>query len=361
MDRLPAEHPAAPTSLAAGDPSAQGRHRGEPDGLAAGRRRSPRGDDGRRTEGRPHGRRRAAAGRRPLPRGPAGRPSRPRNWRVRTKLIAVLVVPAVAFLVLASFNMAGQIGSAREFGRGETIAEFGRQVTALVHELQAERDLSAGYIAAGRPDVQRRRRSRRSPRTNAKQEDPTKTAAGRRRRSLANPMLAQRLNVDTALGVVPAAERDLGDVGPQATRRIDAARAQLDGLPQLRSAVLKKQLTEGAITGQYTNVITALSRRRPGDRPAQRQPGAVPERRRPHRAGGPEGDAVPGAGAALPVAWPRSTGSSSASSRTCPERWPAGRRRCCGSAPTPPRTSAASTTSWSTARPCSRSSGSRTT
>ncbi len=181
----------------------------------------------------------------------------PRNWRVRTKLIAVLVVPAVAFLVLAGFNMGGQIGSAREFGRGETIAEFGRQVTALVHEVQAERDLSAGYIAAGRPDSNAAKIAQITE-ANAKQEDPTKKQPVPAP-SLANPMLAQRLNVDAAMASYTAAERDLGDVGPQATARIDAARAQLDGLAQLRSAVLKKQLTEGAITGQYTNVITALS------------------------------------------------------------------------------------------------------
>ena len=99
---------------------------------------------------------RASAGAAARLRAPAERPARtwsgfsPRHWRVRSKLIAVLVVPAVAFLVLASFNMAGQIGSAREFGRGATIAEFGRQVTVLTQELQAERDLAAGYISGGR-------------------------------------------------------------------------------------------------------------------------------------------------------------------------------------------------------------------
>ena len=40
----------------------------------------------------------------------------PRHWKVRTKLAAVLLVPAIAFLVLASINMATQIGNARDFG-----------------------------------------------------------------------------------------------------------------------------------------------------------------------------------------------------------------------------------------------------
>src|SRR4029453_3671266 len=74
----------------------------------------------------------------------------PRHWKVRTKLAAVLLVPAIAFLVLASINMAGQIGSARDFGRGGNGAGVGRQASPLGHELQAERDIAAGYVAAGR-------------------------------------------------------------------------------------------------------------------------------------------------------------------------------------------------------------------
>ena len=70
---------------------------------------------------------------------------------MRSKLAAVLLVPAIAFLVLASINMAAQISSARDFGRGATVAEFGRQASTVVHELQAERDMAAGYVAAGRP------------------------------------------------------------------------------------------------------------------------------------------------------------------------------------------------------------------
>ena len=77
----------------------------------------------------------------------------PRHWKVRTKLAAVLLVPAIAFLVIASINMASQIGSARDYGRGANVAEFGRQASTLVHELQAERDIAAGWVAEGRrPD-----------------------------------------------------------------------------------------------------------------------------------------------------------------------------------------------------------------
>ena len=78
------------------------------------------------------------------------------NWRVRSKLIAVLVIPAVAFLVLASFGIGSVVGDVRALDTSSRLAEFGRQVTALAHELQAERDLSAGYMEQQGREANRR-------------------------------------------------------------------------------------------------------------------------------------------------------------------------------------------------------------
>src|SRR6185312_3087292 len=53
----------------------------------------------------------------------------------------------------AGINMGTQIGNARDYGRSANVAEFGRQASTLVHELQAERDIAAGWVAEGRrPD-----------------------------------------------------------------------------------------------------------------------------------------------------------------------------------------------------------------
>lgn len=264
MDRLPAEHAAASAAPSAADPSARGRRRGELEGPP------PPVDDRRAAS--------VLAGRPPTPQpgsppgpppeesptgdGTAERPARswpglsPRHWRVRSKLVAVLVVPAVAFLVLASINMAGQIGSAREFGRGATIAEFGRQVTSLVHELQAERDLAAGYIAAGRPPNNQAEVTRITE-ANAKTQD---IADDKKVPPLSEvvPLEAQQRNVDTALASYREAAADLGDVGPQAASLIEESRGQIDELVALRAALAKTLLTEGAIIGKYTEIITRL-------------------------------------------------------------------------------------------------------
>src|ERR671913_1040428 len=83
------------------------------------------------------------------PASTSGRSIGLRNWRVRSKLIAVLVIPAVAFLVVAGFGIGALVGNAQAFEEGRQLAELGRQVTALVHEVQAERDLSAAFTSSG--------------------------------------------------------------------------------------------------------------------------------------------------------------------------------------------------------------------
>src|SRR5689334_625534 len=88
--------------------------------------------------------------RRARPGEPARRrwsPFRVRDWRVPTKLAAVLVLPAVAFLVIAGVQINSSVSTARQtetFARG---IKVGRELTALVQDLQTERDRSAGVLA----------------------------------------------------------------------------------------------------------------------------------------------------------------------------------------------------------------------
>jgi signal transduction histidine kinase len=252
VERLPAEHPAA-SSPPQGGP-ATGRASGEPEGHPGGvgtmtlqRPPEPSPDD-------------VPAGATLAP--PPARESKargglsPRHWKVRTKLAAVLLVPAIAFLVLASINMAGQIGSARDFGRGANVAEFGRQASALVHELQAERDIAAGYVAAGR-EPSNQAQINEIVAANQKLKDQTK-AKPVPAPNYGATLAAQQHNVDSALAAYRSADAALGDVGSQAQGAIDGARDQLKGLSGLRIALTKQLLTEGAINGKYTAMITSL-------------------------------------------------------------------------------------------------------
>jgi hypothetical protein len=152
-----------------------------------------------------------------------------RNWRVRSKLIAVLLIPAFAFLVLASFGIGSSVRDVRALDRASRLAEFGLQVTALAHELQGERDLSAGYL------------------------EP------RGRDANTKPLAEQQPLVDRHVAAYRAAEAPLYDtLGPRQQARFDAARAGLEDLPGLREAVVSASLTGQAIFGEYSQLIARL-------------------------------------------------------------------------------------------------------
>jgi HAMP domain-containing protein len=162
-----------------------------------------------------------------------------RNWRVRSKLVAVLVIPAFAFLVLASFGIGSSVRNAQAFDQGSRLAELGRQVTALADELQAERDLSAGLIAS----------------TSQQREELKKLA----KFDLVDALAAQQQRVDQAASAYRGAEAPLhSDLGSRLQGRFDAVRAGLDELAGLREAVGSASLTERAIVQEYSQIVGVL-------------------------------------------------------------------------------------------------------
>ncbi|RQW83925.1 sensor histidine kinase, partial [Micromonospora globispora] len=80
-----------------------------------------------------------------------------RDWRMRTKLATVLVLPTVAFLVLAGVQTRGLVGQTTTLNDFAQQVGIGRQITLAVDRLQHERDRTAGELAAlraagGNPD-----------------------------------------------------------------------------------------------------------------------------------------------------------------------------------------------------------------
>ncbi|MER5337368.1 nitrate- and nitrite sensing domain-containing protein [Micromonospora sp. NPDC002717] len=73
-------------------------------------------------------------------------PFRMRDWRMRTKLATVLVIPSVAFLVLAGVQTHALVGQTTALGDFARQVGIGRQITAVVHQLQQERDRAAGEL-----------------------------------------------------------------------------------------------------------------------------------------------------------------------------------------------------------------------
>jgi signal transduction histidine kinase len=69
---------------------------------------------------------------------------------VRWRLVALILVPTLVAVVLGGLRISTAVDSANAYARLERLADLGRGVDILVHEVGAERDLTAGYIAAGR-------------------------------------------------------------------------------------------------------------------------------------------------------------------------------------------------------------------
>src|SRR5215472_2462937 len=73
------------------------------------------------------------------------------NLRVILRLIALIAIPTAMGLTFGAIRVATADSASNQFGQFETLARLGQQVTGLAGSLDDERDLSAGYVAAGQP------------------------------------------------------------------------------------------------------------------------------------------------------------------------------------------------------------------
>ncbi|HEV8649367.1 MAG TPA: nitrate- and nitrite sensing domain-containing protein [Actinomycetes bacterium] len=71
------------------------------------------------------------------------------NLPIRSKLIAVLVVPMLVLTVLTLIQIRSILKAGDQADRVNRLTGFAVELSAFVHELQRERGLSAGYVAAG--------------------------------------------------------------------------------------------------------------------------------------------------------------------------------------------------------------------
>jgi signal transduction histidine kinase len=74
---------------------------------------------------------------------------RPSNWRVRWRLIAIIVVPTVFALILGVIQIVGSVDNYQSYNRVQTLANLNTLVVQGTALLADERDDTAGYVAAG--------------------------------------------------------------------------------------------------------------------------------------------------------------------------------------------------------------------
>jgi methyl-accepting chemotaxis protein len=151
-----------------------------------------------------------------------------RDWRVRNKLIGIVVIPTLAFVVLVGITLYNLIGMARQASDDVALAEFGREIQSVADELELERDLAAGFIAA-------------------------------RDEATAEEYTSQQGALDTAASEYTSVEEDLYAQSSALLReKLDAVRDNLAALGDLRSAVNEGLVTRQAATGEYSTYVTDL-------------------------------------------------------------------------------------------------------
>ncbi|MET7766987.1 nitrate- and nitrite sensing domain-containing protein [Streptomyces sp. NPDC005393] len=85
----------------------------------------------------------------PDPPAPSGGRISPRNWRVRARLYAILLIPVLVALVFGGFQVAASVSTWREAQDAERTARVVRAAETYAHALINERDLTAGPLLTG--------------------------------------------------------------------------------------------------------------------------------------------------------------------------------------------------------------------
>lgn len=150
-----------------------------------------------------------------------------RNWRLRTRLVAVLLLPVLLALALGGMRVSSSLADAEEFRLLQRQVEIGQQVAAVVDELQRERELMAGHVADRR--------------------------VGDRA-----ALDAQLREVDGQVDALRDQAGDLEGIDGRVTVDYRRSLERLDGLPALRQTALTSALPAGAVVAGYTGLLDDL-------------------------------------------------------------------------------------------------------
>jgi methyl-accepting chemotaxis protein len=148
---------------------------------------------------------------------------------LRGKLLLMVLVPLVGMVWVSAWNTFEKISLSRELGRLQGLVEMATRVGALVHELQKERGMSAGFIG--------------SKGANFAVELPAQREATERRRvELANVL----------------AGFDVAHFGAHFGGMVSGANQMLGGLAEKRQAVTAMSIPGPEAIGYYSKTIAGL-------------------------------------------------------------------------------------------------------
>jgi signal transduction histidine kinase len=174
------------------------------------------------------------------PRGVVTQPSRAstrwhlRNWRMRWRVLALVLVPTVAALTLGALRIQAAGDTAAAAARTAQVGVLGSDITTLAEAVEDERDLTAGYVAA-------------------RQTGQNSLAA-----SIYSELQRQYAVTGASMAIVSSLAGRIGPAYPAAVQTdLASALSSLSGLTELR-ALAHSKITTLPLIGHYSNVIATL-------------------------------------------------------------------------------------------------------
>ncbi|MDR8410718.1 nitrate- and nitrite sensing domain-containing protein [Nonomuraea sp. 3-1Str] len=152
-----------------------------------------------------------------------------RNWRVRTRLIALIAVPTIVAVLFGALRVTGSISSAEQYQRYSDVGALVSQLGELSRDLALERDMAARFVASGR------------------------------RSQEGDQFRRQQLVVDASVKrvfpVATVAEPSLSELGK---KTLTNTRTRLGQLASLRQTVTKSQLPPLPTMEKYSETIAEI-------------------------------------------------------------------------------------------------------
>ncbi|MDA8372327.1 MAG: nitrate- and nitrite sensing domain-containing protein [Nocardiopsaceae bacterium] len=159
----------------------------------------------------------------------------PRDWRVRSRLVALIVIPTAVALVLGGLRISENVVNTVTHDRIETMASLGQAVAELSNQLGRERLYSAAYIADD-PDYQGRSDG------------------------LLRELQDQIKETKQAQQKVDNAVAELGDPGTElAAGRMQTMLDSLNGIDAVRDEVTSTRITVLPAVTKYRQAINSLT------------------------------------------------------------------------------------------------------
>ncbi len=152
-----------------------------------------------------------------------------KNLSINKKLMVMLVVPLVALIFFAGVSVSERMSVANEMSELQQLAQMAAMTNNLVHELQRERGLSAGYLASGGAEF-------------------------------SDEVLTQRSATDSALVEFEemSQELEMDGLGREFRDHFQSASQRLDELSNRRGSISNQQTQTQEAIDYYTELNHAL-------------------------------------------------------------------------------------------------------